>query len=80
MGLVPYFAVTDSKLPFSSPRRAKVEVFDPASTRDNSSGFPLSCSLLDSSASNRSVVVRRVKNSSFAARSYRTDRVENADS
>jgi hypothetical protein len=32
-----YFTVPDSKLPFSSPpttRRATVEVFDPASTRD----------------------------------------------
>jgi hypothetical protein len=31
----PYFTVSDSKLPFSSPptnRRATVEVFDPAST------------------------------------------------
>jgi hypothetical protein len=44
-----YFIVSDSRLPFSSPpttRRAKVEVLDPASTRDyllpcleNSSGF-----------------------------------------
>jgi hypothetical protein len=34
----PYFTVSDSRLPFSSPhttRRATVEVFDPASTRDN---------------------------------------------
>jgi hypothetical protein len=33
----PYFTVPDSRLPFSSPpttRRATVEVFDPASTRD----------------------------------------------
>jgi hypothetical protein len=33
----PYFTVSDSKLPFSSPptaRRDTVEVFDPASTRD----------------------------------------------
>jgi hypothetical protein len=33
----PYFTVSDSRLPFSSPpttRRATVEVFDPASTRD----------------------------------------------
>jgi hypothetical protein len=32
----PYFAISDSRLPFSSPpttRRATVEVFDPASTR-----------------------------------------------
>jgi hypothetical protein len=32
----PYFTVSDSRLPFSSPsttRRVKVEVFDPASTR-----------------------------------------------
>jgi hypothetical protein len=34
--LRPYFTVSDSRLPFSSPpttRRATVEVFDPASTR-----------------------------------------------
>jgi hypothetical protein len=34
----PYFTVPDSRIPFSSPpttRRATVEVFDPASTRDN---------------------------------------------
>jgi hypothetical protein len=34
----PYFTVSDSRLPFSSPpetRRATVEVFDPASTREN---------------------------------------------
>jgi hypothetical protein len=34
----PYFTVSDLRLPFSSPpmtRRATVEVFDPASTRDN---------------------------------------------
>jgi hypothetical protein len=33
----PYFTVSDSRLPFSSPpatRRTTVEVFDPASTRD----------------------------------------------
>jgi hypothetical protein len=33
----PYFTVSDSRLPFSSPpmtRRAVVEVFDPTSTRD----------------------------------------------
>jgi hypothetical protein len=33
----PYFTVSDSRLPFPSPpttRRATVEVFDPASTRD----------------------------------------------
>jgi hypothetical protein len=33
----PYFTVSDSRLPFSSPpttRKAMVEVFDPASTRD----------------------------------------------
>jgi hypothetical protein len=33
----PYFTLSDSRLPFPSPpttRRAKVEVFDPASTRD----------------------------------------------
>jgi hypothetical protein len=33
----PYFTVSDSRLPFSSPpttRRATVEVFGPASTRD----------------------------------------------
>jgi hypothetical protein len=33
----PYFTVSDSRLPFSSPpttRRDTVEVFDPASTRD----------------------------------------------
>jgi hypothetical protein len=33
----PYFTVSDSRLPFSSPpatRRVTVEVFDPASTRD----------------------------------------------
>jgi hypothetical protein len=33
----PYFTVSDSRLPFSSPpttRRATVEVFDPASTGD----------------------------------------------
>jgi hypothetical protein len=33
----PYFTVSDSSLPFSSPpttRRATVNVFDPASTRD----------------------------------------------
>jgi hypothetical protein len=32
-----YFTVSDSRIPFSSPpttRRATVEVFDPASTRD----------------------------------------------
>jgi hypothetical protein len=32
----PYFTVSDSRLPFSSPpttRRVTVEVFDPASTR-----------------------------------------------
>jgi hypothetical protein len=35
----PYFTVSNSKLPFSSPptaRRATVEVFDPASTRKQS--------------------------------------------
>jgi hypothetical protein len=35
--LRPYFTVSDSRLPFLSPpttRRATVEVFDPASTRD----------------------------------------------
>jgi hypothetical protein len=35
----PYFTVSDSRLPFSSPpttRRATVEVFDPASTREYS--------------------------------------------
>jgi hypothetical protein len=34
----PYFTVSDSRLPFSSPpttRRLTVEVFDPASTRGN---------------------------------------------
>jgi hypothetical protein len=34
----PYFTVSNSRLPFSSPsmtRRAMVEVFDPSSTRDN---------------------------------------------
>jgi hypothetical protein len=34
----PYFTVSDSTLPFSSPpttRRVTVEVFDPASTRDD---------------------------------------------
>jgi hypothetical protein len=34
----PYFIVSDSRLPFSSPpttRRAAVDVFDPASARDN---------------------------------------------
>jgi hypothetical protein len=34
----PYFTVSDTRLPFSSPpttRRATVEVFDPASTRDS---------------------------------------------
>jgi hypothetical protein len=33
----PYFTISNSRLPFSSPpttRRATVEVFDPASTRD----------------------------------------------
>jgi hypothetical protein len=33
----PYFTVSDSRLPSSTPpttRRAMVEVFDPASTRD----------------------------------------------
>jgi hypothetical protein len=38
--LSPYFTVSDSTFPFSSPpatRRATVEVFEPASTRD--SGF-----------------------------------------
>jgi hypothetical protein len=33
----PYFAVSDSRIPFSSPpttRRATVEVFDPTSTRE----------------------------------------------
>jgi hypothetical protein len=33
-----YFTASDSRLPFSSPpttRRATVEVFDPASTRDS---------------------------------------------
>jgi hypothetical protein len=38
----PYFTVSDSRLPFSSPptiRRATVEVFDPASTRDNDNGY-----------------------------------------
>jgi hypothetical protein len=36
----PYFPVSDSRLPFSSPpttRKATVEVFDPASTRDGTS-------------------------------------------
>jgi hypothetical protein len=36
-GSRPYFTLSDSRLPFSSPptnRRATVEVFDPASTRD----------------------------------------------
>jgi hypothetical protein len=35
----PYFTVSDSRLPFSSPpttRKAAVKVFDPASTRDSS--------------------------------------------
>jgi hypothetical protein len=35
----PYFTVSDSRLPFSSPpttRRVTVEVFDPASARDDS--------------------------------------------
>jgi hypothetical protein len=43
----PYFTVSDSRLPFSSPpttRRATVEVFDPASTRDR----PLSSSVVAS--------------------------------
>jgi hypothetical protein len=34
----PYFTVSDSRLPYSSPpttQRATVEVFDPASTRDS---------------------------------------------
>jgi hypothetical protein len=38
----PYFTVSDAKLPFSSPpmtRRATVEVFDPASTRDMDRSF-----------------------------------------
>jgi hypothetical protein len=33
----PYFTISDSRLPFSSPlktRRVTVEVFDPTSTRD----------------------------------------------
>jgi hypothetical protein len=41
-----YFTVSDSKLPFSSPpttRRASVEVFDPASTRDCSELIYDSC-------------------------------------
>jgi hypothetical protein len=36
----PYFTVSDSRLPFLSPpstRRARVEIFDPASTRDSQS-------------------------------------------
>jgi hypothetical protein len=36
----PYFTLSDSRLPFSSPptpRRAVVEVFDPASTRESGS-------------------------------------------
>jgi hypothetical protein len=36
-GSLPYFSVSDSRLTFSSPpttRRVTVEVFDPASTRD----------------------------------------------
>jgi hypothetical protein len=38
----PYFTVSDSRLPFSSPpttRRVTVEVFDPASTRERSLEF-----------------------------------------
>jgi hypothetical protein len=41
----PYFTVSDSRLPVSSPRttrRVTVEVFYPACTRDNSSLFALS--------------------------------------
>jgi hypothetical protein len=40
----PYFTVSDSKVPFSSPpttRRATVEVFDPASTRETDSDLRL---------------------------------------
>jgi hypothetical protein len=43
----PYFTVSDSKLPFSSPpttRMATVEAFDPASTRYlHTGGGSLSC-------------------------------------
>jgi hypothetical protein len=46
----PYFTASDSRLPFLSPpktRRATVEVFDPASTRESSciSSWPTLCSL-----------------------------------
>jgi hypothetical protein len=40
----PYFTVSDSRLPFSSPpttRRATVEVFDPASTQNSTPLYPL---------------------------------------
>jgi hypothetical protein len=40
----PYFTVSDSKLPFSSPpttRMVKVEVFDPASTRHRYKAQPV---------------------------------------
>jgi hypothetical protein len=43
-GSRPYFSVSNSRLPFLSPlttRRATVEVFDPASTRDNCSDSSL---------------------------------------
>jgi hypothetical protein len=51
----PYFTVSDSRLPFSSPpttRRATVEVFDPASTREHGSARTthrkhISCSATD---------------------------------
>jgi hypothetical protein len=48
----PTFSVPDSKLPFLSPRttrRAMVEVFDPASTRDSPCYLPVSVVALSSS-------------------------------
>jgi hypothetical protein len=73
-----YFTVSDSSLPFSSPpttRRATVEVFDAASTRDSNETLDLSClqhlgtECIRSTSPNDSSIV--------ASRNYRTDRVEN---
>jgi hypothetical protein len=52
----PYFTVSDSKLPFSSPpttRRVTVEVFDPASTRGNINEFTKELSFISRSEPKR---------------------------
>jgi hypothetical protein len=77
----PYFTVSDSRLPFSSPpttRRETMEVFDPVSTREVILTLDLSC--LEHLGTDRIGNTSPNNSSIVASRRYRTDRVENTSS